>query len=95
MRIAYIGHSQSKPDQVDAFRTFLTTVVAPGVSGSAGCEAYQLFQSESDPTQFVGIEIWTSVEAHRAAVVNITPESIAEFRQLVPAPPTGGYYRLV
>jgi quinol monooxygenase YgiN len=95
MRIAYIGHSQAKPDKVDAFREFLTSVVAPGVTSSAGCESYQLYQSESDPTQFVGIEIWTSVEAHRGAVINISPESIAEFRQLVAAPPTGGYYRLV
>ena len=95
MRIAYVGQSQAKPDQIDALRHFLTTVVAPGVTASAGCESYQLLQSEADPTQFIGIEIWISLEAHHAAVVDITPESIAEFKQLVAAPPTGGYYRLV
>lgn len=95
MRIAYIGQSQAKPDQIDLFRRFLTTVVAPGVTASAGCESYQLLQSEADPTLFIGIEIWTSIEAHRAAVINISPESIAEFKRLVATAPTGGYYRLV
>lgn len=95
MSIAYIGRSQAKPDQVDAFRRFLQSVVAPGVTACAGCQSYQLLQSESDPTEFLGIEIWDSVEAHRSAVVDIPRESIAEFMQLVAAPPSGSYYRLV
>ena len=95
MSIAYLGRSQAKPDQVDAFRQFLVRVVAPGVTACAGCQSYQLFQSETEPAEFIGIEIWDSVEAHRSAVVDISPESIAEFMQLVAAPPSGSYYRLV
>lgn len=95
MSIIYIGQSQAKPEELDNFRNFLTSVVMPGVQTSEGCESYQLFQSQDDPTKFVGIEIWTSVEAHRAAVKNIPAENINEFMKLVAAPPSGGYYRIV
>lgn len=66
MSIIYIGQSQAKPEELDNFRNFLTS-----------------------------IEIWTSVEAHRAAVKNIPAENINEFMKLVAAPPSGGYYRIV
>lgn len=95
MSTIYIGQSQAKPDQVDHFRDFLTSVVRPGVQTSDGCESYQLFQSQADPTKFVGIEVWASVEAHQASVKNIPAESIGEFMKLVAGPPSGGYYRVV
>jgi quinol monooxygenase YgiN len=91
--VTYIGHSQAKPDQIDAFRQFMMTVVIPAVRASAGCESCQMLQSLDDPTKFVVIEVWESVEAHRASVKNITPESIAEYMQLVAAPPMGDHYR--
>ncbi len=95
MSVAYIGQSQAKLDEVERFRDFLNSIVRSGVQGSEGCESYQLFQGQDDPTQFIGIEIWTSVEAHRASVKNIPPESIAEFMKLVASPPRGGYYHLI
>lgn len=95
MSIAYIGQSQARPEAVDRFRDFLSTVVAPAIRASAGNQAYQVFQSQEDPTRFIGIEIWESVDAHRASVKNIPPESIAEFRQLVAGSPSGGYYQVV
>jgi quinol monooxygenase YgiN len=95
MSVAYIGQSQAQPEAVEAFRRFMTEVVAPAVTASDGCQGYQIFQSETDPTQFIGVELWASVDAHRGAVKNIDPASIAEYMQLVAAPPTGGYYRLV
>jgi hypothetical protein len=52
-------------------------------------------QSQDDPTRFIGIEVWESVDAHRASVKNIPPESIDELRKLVAGPPSGGYYRVV
>ncbi len=52
-----------------------------------------MLQSQDDPTRFIGIEVWTSVEAHRASIKNIPAESIREFMKLVADPPTGGYYR--
>ena len=95
MSVAYIGQSQSKPDEIDNLRSFLTRTVAPAIKASAGCESYQLFQSQDDPTKFIGIEVWASIEAHRASVKNIPPESINEFMKLVAERPSGGYYQVV
>lgn len=95
MSIIYIGQSQAKTDEVDNFRNFLTSVVMPAVRTSAGCESYQLFQSQADPTKFIGIEVWDSVEAHRASVNKIPAESLGEYMKLVATLPTGGYYHSV
>ena len=92
MSIVYIGQSQTKPDTIAELRNFLTSVVAPAITASEGCESYQLFQSREDPTRFIGIEIWASVEAHRASVKNIPAKSIDEFMKLVTGPPSGSYY---
>jgi len=93
MSIAYIGQSQAKPDQAESLRKLYLSVVQPAVQGSEGCESCRFFQSENDPTKFLGIEVWTSVEAHRAAVKNIPKDAIAEFMKLVAGAPAGGYYR--
>ena len=95
MSIAYIGESQAKPGQAEKLRDFILSVVAPAVRASHGCESCTLVQSEADSSRFTAIEIWASVEAHRASVKNIPPESIATFMQLVAAPPRGGYHRVL
>jgi len=93
MSIAYVGQSHAKSGQSDKLREFMRSVVLPAVRSSSGCESCLMLQSEDDPTRFIGIEVWTSIEAHRAAIKNIPPESIGEFMTLVAGPPTGGYYR--
>jgi quinol monooxygenase YgiN len=95
MSIAYVGYTQAKPGQAEALRELFATVVVPAVRGSAGCESCQFFQSEDDPTRFVGIETWASVQDHRAAIKNIPSEAITEFMTLVAGAPSGGYYRSV
>jgi quinol monooxygenase YgiN len=92
MSIVYIGQSQANPDAIADLRNFLTSLVAPALTASEGCGSYQLFQSQEDPTQFIGIEIWASIEAHRASIKNIPAESIGEFMKLVVSPPSGRYY---
>ena len=95
MSIIYIGQSQAKPDQVEKYRNFIASVIAPAIKASAGSQSYQVYQSQDDPTKFIGMEVWDSVEAHRASVKNIPPESIGEFMRLVATSPSGGYYRVV
>ncbi len=93
MSVIYIGQSQAKPEQADELRHLLSSVVVPTVNSSAGCESCRFYQSEDDPTKFIGIEIWASVEAHRAAIKNIPAGAIAEFMKLVAGAPAGGYFR--
>ena len=95
MSVAYIGESQAKPDQAEKLRDFLLTVVVPAVRASHGCQSCTLVQSEADPSRFTVVEIWVSVEAHRASVKNISPESIAAFMQLVATAPRGGYHHVL
>ena len=63
MSVIYIGQSQAKPDTIDELLHLLSSVVVPAVNSSPGCESCRFYQSEDDPTRFLGIEIWTSVEA--------------------------------
>ncbi len=92
MSIAYIGQSQANPDAIEDLRDFYTALVAPAITSSEGCNSYHLFQSQEDPTQFIGIEVWASIEAHQASIKNIPAESISEFMKLVAAPPRGKYF---
>ena len=92
MSITYLGYSQAKPDEIGALRDFLLTVVLPAVQNSEGNESCQMWQSQDDPTQFVVMEVWASVEAHRASIKNITQAEINEYMKLVAAAPRGGYY---
>ncbi len=92
MSITYLGHTQAKTDHIETLRHFLVTQVLPSVRASEGNESCQMFQSQTDPSQFVVIEVWASVEAHRASIKNIPPESINQYLTLVAAPPSGSYY---
>lgn len=92
MSITFIGYSQAKPEAIESLRDFLLTVVQPAVRGSEGNESCQMWQSQDDPTQFVVMEVWESVVAHRASIKNITQEEINEYMKLVAAAPRGSYY---
>ena len=72
MSIAYVGQSHAKSGQSDKLREFMRSVVLPAVRSSSGCESCLMLQSEDDPTRFIGIEVWTSIEAHRAAIAPLT-----------------------
>ena len=76
MSVYRIGETQAKPETIEALREFLISIM-PGIKESAGCESVQLFQSSNDPTKFTMIEIWDSVESHKASVKNIPPELLS------------------
>ena len=95
MSVAYVSHSQAKDGEAEKLRDFLVSVVKPALRASPGCESCSLLQSEADPSSFMTIEVWDSVESHRASVKNIPKESIAEFMRLVAGPPRGSYHRIL
>jgi quinol monooxygenase YgiN len=94
MSIFRIGETQAKPEQIEALRDFLISIM-PGIKSSEGCESDQLYQSQDDPTKFTMIEVWDSVESHRASVKEIPPELLAQIRPLLASAPTGSYFSLV
>lgn len=83
MSVAYIGQAKAKDGEAENLKTLYLTVVAPALDSAHGCESFQLFQSQEDPGQFIGIEVWDSVESHRASVKHISPDDIAKFRASV------------
>ncbi len=92
MSITRIGEFQARPDQADALRQQIASFI-PMIRGSPGCQSCQALQSEDDPTRFMIIEVWDSVEAHQASVKQIPPELLAATMQLLASVPKGGYYR--
>jgi len=94
MSITRIGETQAKPELTQALRDFLVSII-PMIKSSEGCDSVQLYQSQDDPTRFIMIEIWDSIESHRASVKNIPPEKLADIRPLLAFAPGGGYFGLV
>lgn len=91
MSIARIGETQAKPESIEDLRSFLQSIM-PGIQATKGCESVTLYQSQADPTRFTMIEIWDSVESHKAAVQDISPEDIAKVRTMLASAPRGEYF---
>jgi quinol monooxygenase YgiN len=91
MSVIRMGEMQAAEGKTEELRAFLLTIV-PIITGSDGNVSCQLLHSQDDPTKFAMIEVWESVDAHRASVKNISPEMLAAIRPLLGAAPSGGYY---
>ena len=94
MTISRIGDVQAKEGLTEELRDFLLSIM-PGIRSSEGCESVHLYQSADDPSKFVMIEVWDSVESHRASVKNIPPEKLGEIRPLLATSPSGTYFKLI
>lgn len=94
MRISRIGEVQAKPGSTEELRAFLTSIM-PLIESSEGCESVQLYQGQEDPSRFLMIEVWESIEAHQASVKNIPTEKLGEIRPLLATSPSGSYFHLI
>ncbi|HSL43649.1 MAG TPA: antibiotic biosynthesis monooxygenase family protein [Anaerolineales bacterium] len=94
MSISRIGEVRAKEGLTAELRDFLLSVL-PMIKSSKGCESVQLYQSQDDPSRFIIIEIWDSVESHQASVKNIPAEKLGEIRPLLADSPSGSYFRLL
>ncbi len=91
MSITRISEFQAKPGNTEEVRTLLNSVIQI-VQSTIGCESARLLQSQDDAARFVVIEIWSTVDAHKAAAKNIPPEKFRTAMQLLVSPPIGAYY---
>jgi len=94
MSISRIGETQAKPELIEELHDFLISIM-PLIQSSPGCEAVQLYQSQDEPTKFLMIEVWDSVESHRASVKNIPSDLLAKIQPMLASPPSGNYFALV
>jgi quinol monooxygenase YgiN len=94
MSISRIGETQAKSEVVEELRDLLISIM-PLIKSSQGCESVQLYQSQDEPTKFTMIEVWDSVESHRASVKNIPSNLLAQIQPLLAVAPSGGYFKLI
>jgi quinol monooxygenase YgiN len=94
MSITRMGEFQAKPSSTEALRDFLLSII-PIIKSSQGCESVALYQSQADPTKFTMLEVWDSIESHKASVKNIPPEMLTQIRPLLGSAPSGGYFDLI
>jgi quinol monooxygenase YgiN len=93
MTVTRINEFRAQVGKADALRDFLLSVV-PTIESSVGCQACQLLQSHDDPTRFVVVEVWDSIEAHQASVKNIPAGAFEHVMQLLASAPSGAYYHV-
>ena len=94
MSVSRIGEVQAREGLFDELKEFLLSIM-PGIKSSEGCDSVQLYQSQEDPSRFMMIEVWDSVESHQASVKNIPPEKLGEIQPLLATSPSGSYFRLI
>ena len=94
MSIYRIGETRASEGKTEELRDFLISII-PGIQSSGGCEAVHLYQNAEDPSKFLMIEVWDSVESHQASVKSIPPEKLGEIRPLLATSPSGSYFKLI
>lgn len=93
MRVTRINEFRAKEGKAEALRTVLTPVI-PMIASFPGCLSRQLLQSYENPTRFVVLEVWNSIESHQTAVRHIPAEAFTEVMGLLDGAPTGEYYQM-
>ena len=94
MPITRINEFRAKPGRGPSLRTFLTSVVTD-VRAAPGCRACTLYEALDDPERFAVIEVWNTVEDHKAAGRALAPARLQEAMTLLGAPAVGTYYHSV
>ncbi|MEC5386393.1 antibiotic biosynthesis monooxygenase family protein [Uliginosibacterium sp. H3] len=91
MSVTRISNFEARAGMAEKLHAFLKTIV-PLVEKMAGCQSCELLRNQQNPSAFVVVEKWNSVEEHRASLKNIPPELLSEAMLLLAGPPTGAYY---
>ena len=91
MAITRINEFRSKPGCGPKLRAFLQSVVTD-VRAAPGCLSCYLYQALDDVERFAVIEVWETVEAHKAAGRALAPARMEEAKTLLGTPAMGTYY---
>jgi len=83
------GQKKLRPMHSEPFSDRLSPALRrPAVACRASC-----FRAKDDPGRFVILEIWDSIESHKAAVKDIPPEMFVTVMELLDGRPSGEYFR--
>ena len=92
MIITRINEFHAAPGKARALHDFLASVIGM-IREAAGCQSVELLVGHDAEEHLAIIEVWESVEAHRAAASRVPPAKLAEVQPLLAEPPKGRYYR--
>ena len=92
MTVTRIGEMKARQGQEAALRAFFDTIIVPAVQSSPGIQSCHLLQNQDEPTRFIFIEVWDSIEAHQASAKNIDPNQIDRVMKLLADTPRGEYF---
>lgn len=70
-------------------------LLASKVRPLAGCEGVEFGRDAENPAEFVFIEAWTSVDAHKAASSQLSKDDFGPMVAALGAPPAGRYVNLL
>ena len=90
MPITRINTFRAHAGQEAALRDALLSLL-PGIGAAAGCVSVRLLHDAQDATRFVVLEVWESVDAHRASLQGFDPDEFAHVMKLFAEPPSGEY----
>ena len=91
MSVTRINDFRAKEGRAEALRALLAQAI-PSIASSRGCVSCKLLQSQDNPARFVVLEVWDSIESHKAAVKNIPPDAFATVMDLLDGRPSGEYF---
>jgi quinol monooxygenase YgiN len=89
--VTRINEFRVKDGQSKRVGDFLSSIVSV-IEASEGCRSCRLMQDLDDERSFVIIELWESVEAHRASAKDIPPEQLEDIMQVLASSPQGRYF---
>ena len=92
MGITRINDFRAKEGKAEALRAFLAQMI-PSIASCRGCVSCKLLQSQDSPDRFVILEVWDSIESHKAAVEDIPPEMLVTVMELLDGKPSGEYFK--
>lgn len=91
MPITRIIHYRARSGVEEALHNALLETV-PAVANAKGCLKVRMLPSLDDAAEFVFVEEWESIEAHKEAASQYPPEVLAKVAALLATPPQSSYY---
>ncbi|MFZ4551085.1 MAG: putative quinol monooxygenase [Aquabacterium sp.] len=91
MHVTRINRFYAKPHLAEDLHAFLVGVM-PTLRRAPGCESAQLLRGKDDPHEFVIVEQWASISAHKSGAQVIPPEQFSVILPMLSRPPAGAYY---
>lgn len=93
MSILRINEFKANPDSAKALFDFLFNLV-PIIKANKGCIDVKTAAAQDDPTIFLVVETWETIEDHQNSVKSISTEEIKKIMPLLAQTPRGRYFYL-